>query len=227
MLRRQKKKTEVSPDFGVLTGACGLPKAVGVSGDNYICRKLTKTTYIAAVADGMGTGRVASGCSKFVLESLYQLLRVGFTPLDAIVSMNTALPLNTSSECFSTVDLAVLDLADGLCSIYKAGGAPTVIQRGERAGILKMPALPIGIIEEPDIKYTTFSVERGDRYFLMSDGVTESPPPDNRLDWITRLILEHPGEAPRAISERILWGATTRYGEYERDDMTVVTLEIV
>lgn len=90
-----------------------------------------------------------------------------------------------------------------------------------------MPALPIGIIEEPDIKYTTFAIERGDRYFFMSDGVTESPVPDRHLSWATELILEHPSEPPRTISERLLWGATLRYGQTERDDMTVVTVEIV
>jgi len=227
MLRRQKKNTEPAPNYGVLSGACGLPKAVGVSGDNYICRKLTKTTYIVAVADGMGTGRIASDCSRFVLESLYQLLRVGLTPPDAITSMNAALPLNIPSECFSTVDLAVFDLLKGRCSIYKAGGAPSIVQRGEQAGILKMPALPIGIIEEPDIKYTTFPIEHGDRYFFMSDGVTESPPPDSKLDWAVELIQEHPDEPPRSISERLLWGATIRDGQRERDDMTVITVEIV
>ena len=227
MLGRHKKKTEISPDFGILSGACGLPKSVGVSGDNYICRKLSRSSYVAAVADGMGTGRIASGCSKFVLESLYQLLRVGLSPLDAISSVNAALPLNMTSECFSTVDLAVFDLTGGSCSIYKAGGAPTVIQRGTRAGILKMPALPVGIIEKPDIKYTTFPIEHGDRYFFLTDGITESPPPDNHLTWATELILRYPEESPRAISERILWNATARYGEYERDDMTVVTLQVV
>ena len=86
---------------------------------------------------------------------------------------------------------------------------------------------PIGIIEEPDIKYTTFPIEHGDRYFFMSDGVTESPPPDSRLNWAVELILEHPEEPPRSMSERLLWGATIRYGQQERDDMTVITVEIV
>ena len=90
-----------------------------------------------------------------------------------------------------------------------------------------MPALPVGIIEKPDIKYTTFPIEHGDRYFFLTDGITESPPPDNHLTWATELILRYPEESPRAISERILWNATARYGEYERDDMTVVTLQVV
>lgn len=254
MLQKQKKKSElarsavhagspglkffsrirkggVSPDavpaFGVISGACGLPKSVGISGDSHICRKLTKTTYITAIADGMGTGRRAAECSRFVLENLYQLLRVGITPLDALKSVNSAVPLSISSECFSTVDLAVFDLSAGACNIYKAGGAPTIIQRGGEAGILKMPALPIGIIEEPDIKYTTFSIERGDRYFFLSDGVTESPEPDRHLEWAVSLILEHPGEPPRSVSERLLRSAVLRYGQAERDDMTVVAVEIV
>ncbi len=227
MLGRHKKKTEPLPEFGILSGSCGLPKSVGVSGDNYICRRLSPSSYVAAIADGMGTGRTASGCSRFVLESLYQLLRVGLPPLDAIASVNAALPLNMTSECFSTVDLAVFDLAGGMCSIYKAGGAPTVIQRGNRAGILKMPALPIGIIEEEDTRYAAFSIEHGDRFFLLTDGVTESPPADHHLGWITSLILQYPDESPRAISERLLRNASVRYGEYERDDMTVIALQII
>lgn len=45
--------SEAAPAFGILSGACGLPKAVGISGDNHICRKLTRSTYVVAVADGM------------------------------------------------------------------------------------------------------------------------------------------------------------------------------
>lgn len=225
--RKKISAQEPEPVFGLISGACGLPKAVGISGDSYIFRKLTNTLYMAAVADGMGTGRAASDCSRFVLENLYQLLRVGRSPLEAVVSVNTAIPFSISSECFSTVDMAVFDLEKGICSIYKAGGAPSFIQRGEQAGILKMPALPIGIIEEPDIKYTTFAMEHGDRYFFMSDGVTEAPPADPRLSWAEEIILEHSAEPPRAISERLLRGAALRYGQSERDDMTVVAIEVI
>ena len=94
-------------------------------------------------------------------------------------------------------------------------------------GIIKLPSLPIGILDSPYFKKISFEIEHGDRFFFMSDGVSESIPPDDSLEWACDLIAEYPGEKPRSMAERLIWGSTIRYGQNERDDMTVISAEII
>lgn len=219
--------TERQPAYGVLTGASGLPKNIGISGDNYMCRRLPGSRFAVAIADGMGTGREASECSSFLLDSLYQLLKVGIDHDSIMSTLNKALRLRSSEENFSTLDLAVLDLNNGICRIYKSGAAPTIVERRGMTGIIKLPCTPLGILERPTCRHISFEVEHGDRYFFMTDGVSEAIPPDDELSWARSLVLEHPDDKPRLVAERLIWGATLRYGQEERDDMTVVGLEIL
>ncbi len=227
MLFRRNTVTDKQPKYGIISGASGLPKNIGISGDSYMCRKLSGNRYIIALADGMGTGQEASECSRFVLESLYQLLRVGLDYETIISSLNAAVPMHVTSEYFSTLDMAIFDLDEGVCHLYKAGAAPTIVQRGVNTGIIRLPSLPIGILDKPDFKKLSFEIERGDRLFFMSDGVSEAIPPDDSLKWARTLIADHPEDKPRTISERLIWGSTLRYGQSERDDMTVVSAEIL
>lgn len=227
MLFKRNILTEKPPVYGVITGASGLPKNIGISGDNYMCRRLPGARFVLAVADGMGTGREASECSSFLLDSLYHLLRAGIDYDSLMTTLNKALRLRSSDESFSTLDLAILDLNNGICRIFKSGAAPTLVERRGMTGIIKLPCTPLGILERPVCRHITFEIEHGDRYFFMTDGVSEAIPPDDNLYWARDLILGAPGEKPRLIAERLIWGATLRYGQEERDDMTVVGLEIL
>lgn len=227
MLFRRNISTDKQPRYGIISGASGMPKQLGISGDSYMCRRLSGNRYIIALADGMGTGQEASECSRFVLDSLYQLLRVGLDYETIIGSLNAAVPMNINSESFSTLDMAIFNLDEGICHLYKAGAAPTIIQRGEETGIIRLPSLPIGILDKPDFKKLSFEIERGDRLFFMSDGVSEAAPPDDNLAWARTLITDYPNEKPRSMSERLIWGSTIRYGQNERDDMTVISAEII
>ena len=213
--------------YNVLTGASGLPKTIGVSGDSYMCRKLPGARFAVAVADGMGTGTTAAECSSFLLDSLYQLLRVGLDYDTILQTLNSAVAVHCEEENFSTLDLAVFDLNAGICHMYKSGAAPTIVERGGEAGLIRLPCTPLGILDHPIYRHISFQFEHGDRYFFMTDGVSEAIPPDDTLSWACRLVLENPEERPRLMAERLIWGASMRYGQAERDDMTVVGLEII
>lgn len=227
MLSFLRNRTAKPPEFSILSGASGLPKTIGVSGDSYICRKLPQNRYVIALADGMGTGPKASRCSRFVLDSLYQLLRVGLTCEEAISTLNTAIPSEMREEYFTTLDMAIFDFEKGICDMYKSGAAPTIIQRKDDIGTVKLPSMPIGILDSVDCRTFSFEIQHGDRLFFMSDGVSEAIPPDDSLSWAYRLIRDNPEDTPRSMAERLIWGATLRYGQAERDDMTVISAEII
>lgn len=227
MFFKRKLLPEKPTLFGVITGASGLPKNIGVSGDSYMCRRLPGARFAVAVADGMGTGARAAECSSFTLDSLYHLLRVGLDYDTILRSLNEAITVHAQEESFSTLDLAIFDLNEGICHMYKSGAAPTIVERRGETGLIRLPCAPMGILDRPTYRHISFEFEHGDRYFFMTDGVSEAIPPDDSLSWACRLLLEYPDERPRPMAERIIWGATLRYGQEERDDMTVVGLEII
>ena len=68
MFFKRKLLPEKPTLFGVITGASGLPKNIGVSGDSYMCRRLPGARFAVAVADGMGTGARAGAMSRRALE---------------------------------------------------------------------------------------------------------------------------------------------------------------
>lgn len=227
MFFKRKVIPEKQPVYGVLSGASGLPKNIGVSGDSYMCRRLPGARYAVAVADGMGTGPHAAECSSFMLDSLYQLLKVGLDYDSILTTLNSAVTIRSGDESFSTLDLAVFDLNEGICRMYKSGAAPTIVEREGHTGLIKLPCIPLGILDRPAYRQISFNIEHGDRYFFMTDGVSEAIPPDDSLSWARRLILDYPDDKPRLIAERLIWGATLRYGQAERDDMTVVSIQIL
>jgi stage II sporulation protein E len=227
MLFKRNSFPDKPASYGVLAGASGLPKTVGISGDSYMCRKLPNARYTVAIADGMGTGIHAAECSSFMLDSLYQLLKVGIDHNTVMQTLNHAVTVHNTDESFSTLDLAVFDLNEGICHMYKSGAAPTIVDRHGEIGIIKLPSVPLGILDRPTYRHISFKIEHGDRYFFMTDGVSEAIPPDDDLSWACSIVQEHPEDKPRLVAERLIWGATLRYGQSERDDMTVVGLEIL
>ena len=227
MISLRRNKTEKQPDFGIISGASGLPKNIGISGDSYICRKLPQNRYVIAIADGMGAGPEAARCSRFVLDSLYQLLRVGLDGQSIATSLNAAIPSHMHDEYFTTLDMAVFDFNEGMCHMFKSGAAPTIIQRNDDIGVIRLPSMPLGIMDRADCRSISFEIQHGDRFFFMSDGVSEAIPADDELSWAFRLIRDNPEDTPRSMAERLIWGATLRYGQAERDDMTVVSAEII
>ncbi len=227
MLSFRRNRAVKQPEFGIISGASGLPKHIGISGDSYISRKLPHNKYVIAIADGMGTGETAARCSAFVLDSLYQLLRVGLDGKTAMKSLNAAIPSQMEDECFTTLDMAIFDFDSGMCHMYKSGAAPTIIQRNSDIGSIRLPSMPLGILDRTECRTFSFEIQHGDRLFFMSDGVSEAIPPDDSLSWACRIIQDNPEDSPRSMAERLIWGATLRYGQEERDDMTVVSAEIL
>ena len=208
MISLRRTKAAKQPDFGIISGASGLPKNIGISGDSYICRRLPNNRYVIAIADGMGTGPEAARCSRFVLDSLYQLLRVGLDGKNVMTSLNAAIPTQMADEYFATLDMAIFDFNTGMCHMYKSGAAPTIIQRKDEIGTIRLPSMPLGILDKADCRTVSFEIQHGDRFFFMSDGVSEAVPPDDELTWACRLILDNPQDTPRALAERLVWGAT-------------------
>lgn len=217
------------PLTDIMAGAAGIPRSAGVSGDNYICRYISEHIYAAALSDGMGTGRRASECSRFLLTSLFRILKQKRDAAQVLDILNSACLSYFTDEYFATLDFAVFNLEEGICSIYKCGAAPAIIGRGAASGIISLPSLPLGIFEKPLWRSVSFEVEHGDCLVLISDGVSEAFPENLPLSHALKFISEKPSADPRSISEHIVTSARSYCRKTGRppDDMTAVTIKII
>ena len=124
-------------------------------------------------------------------------------------------------ECSATVDLMELDLLDSRATFYKCGAAPTYVLREGSLIKLRSGTVPLGILQEAEIKKIGFEVSVGDTVVMVSDGITGGK---EECPWLYDMLQKvSPTEAVEVLADRILKRASMEaYG----DDMSVAVIRI-
>ena len=148
------------------------------------------------LCDGMGVGRAAA--------------------VDCTLA--ASLP---EGEAGATIDILTVDLARGICRVYKAGGAPTYFVRSGRVGSLSSETLPVGILDEVRGSETKLDLGAGDVAVMVSDGMLAAGD-----IWIQMELQRVWESTPQNIADTLLDGAKKRRGA-RADDMTVAVMRIV
>ena len=81
--------------------------------------------------------------------------------------------------------------------------------------------MPLGILDGADIEILRRPLAAGDRIFLFSDGISQSP--EDAL-WLSELLSAHGDEQAEVMAERILLAARGRGGP--SDDMTAAIIDV-
>ncbi len=175
------------------------------------------------ISDGMGSGRDAALTSGIGGIFLRKLLRVGGGCEETLHLLNGFLRNRGSGslhECSATVDLVALDLMEGSASFYKSGAAPTYVFR--QGGLLKLRArtVPVGILQEPDIRKIDLHVGSGDLLVMVSDGVKRGK---EECPWLFDLLRSHSETDPDRLADLIV-----KYAKEEGsvDDISTVVIRI-
>lgn len=213
----------IKEKYKIEVGVSGYAKEKNISGDSYICSDLTDGDYIIALSDGMGNGESASRESALTVTSLYNLMKAGFDVELALKTINSLLLVKSTEEIFSTVDLCLFNKVTGKIKLFKIGAAATFIKRGDKVEIIKVAALPMGIVDNIMVNDIEFQTRRGDEIIIVSDGITEADRNDSHMDWIRETIENIRSKDPQTMSDLIINKAVQRYGLKEKDDMTVIT----
>lgn len=221
-----EKTAEEAPRFGIRMGISGYAKDDGISGDSYLCTDYRKDKYMIALSDGMGKGKRAAEESGLTIQSLYQLMKAGFDVDLALKIINSILLVKSTDEIFSTVDLGIVDLNSAKVKLFKIGAAATFIKRGNHVEMIKVSALPMGIIDRIPVDYVEIRLKKGDELIIVSDGITEADRGSQNLEWLRAAIEDIQSKDPQTMSDLILNQAMERYGLKEKDDMTVITARI-
>lgn len=200
----------------VRCGAAGAAKEGSrVSGDSVSVRTVMGRLLLL-ISDGMGSGEAARRESSETVALVGDLLAVGFEAERAMETVNSVLLMSRARETYATVDAALIDLADGECRFIKSASPPSYIVRQGRVYPMAGGALPTGILVDAAPAVHTTTLRRGDRLFLVTDGVSDALG-DELLAHIAALAVE--ADEPQSAAERLLSEACACS---RRDDMTVL-----
>ena len=193
-----------------------------VSGDNFAFWQGECGQVVMSLADGMGTGVEACQESEKVIELLEQFLDAGFSQDTAMRMINSSMILQDNMRIFSTIDLCMVDLYNGRCSMIKAGACATYLKRGEELEVISCGALPAGMLQTADYETSERQLLSGDTIVMMTDGVADALQEEQMEELICRVQTDNAREYARRLLEQIL---IRRQFEI-RDDMTVLVGQV-
>lgn len=210
-------------NFYMLTGAAGQPGyGQAASGDNFSVLNGSHGQVILGISDGMGTGIRASRESQTVIELLEQFLDAGFAAETAVRMINSAMVLQRGMQQFSTLDICGVNLYTGQCEFLKIGAATTFIRRSTGVETITSTSLPVGIFREVDFERTGRRLEHGDMIVMVSDGVLDALPVENRMDLMKYLISQIHSDNPAEFADLLLKQVLSFSNEMPADDMTIL-----
>lgn len=223
-----RKETEVFhfvPDtrFQICCGIARLTKSGElVSGDNYAFLEKDTGKVVMSLADGMGSGVGACRESERVIELLEQFLEAGFPQETAVRMINSCMLLQNSRQMFSSIDLCMIDLYNATCDLIKSGAAATFIKRGNEIEVLHAKTFPAGMLQQSDYESMHRKLQSGSTVIMMTDGVLEALPEEDRERKMAELIVRCASRNAREYAQRLLERAYMLQQMQAKDDMTVL-----
>ena len=176
--------------------------------------------YVFTITDGMGSGTKAARQSVKAVRVMENLAKNGLEQEDILKVLNRNL-LESSEESVLGVDVASVDLKSGICDLFKAGAAPTYVLRNGIVYEIGSETLPVGMLDEADVKHERCALIDKDYLILISDGVLGK---DKK--WLSEYLNRIP--TPRdcvSLADGILREAK-KSGRNRIDDVTVLAVQI-
>ncbi len=198
-----------------------------VSGDSSIQIKLKDGKYLLALSDGMGSGPNARKSSQIAVKMLGRLLSNGFDKETSIELINNTILVDTQSETYATLDVAILDLYDGNVEYIKNGAAPTFIKNRKNVDIIKSIALPTGILNKVDLVVFDRDIEDNDIIVMCTDGIIDSNKEyTNKELWVKGILENIETENVQKIADIIMKEAIDNNYGRAQDDMSIIVVKI-
>ncbi|MBQ8730070.1 MAG: SpoIIE family protein phosphatase [Lachnospiraceae bacterium] len=216
-----------APKFKALQGIARVnKKGNDVSGDSFSFSNLDSGHMVLSLVDGMGCGAMANRESAIVIELLEQFLEAGFSEKTAIGLINSAFSINDYIGKPVTIDMSVVDLYTGMCNCIKLGAASTFIKRNSWVEIIKSTTFPIGVLSQVDFDNSVKKLYDGDYIIMVSDGVLDAIPFEEKELYMMDLISSLNIRKPEGLAKAILDEALSYTNMRAMDDMTVLVAGI-
>lgn len=219
LTRQEAGDAPARPRYVCRTALATRPKkGEALCGDEAACFAVGDRTYLL-LSDGMGSGDSAHHEAAMTVRLLRQFLTAGIHAAPALKTLNTALMLRCQGGAgFTTIDLACMDSASGVVTLYKYGAAPSYLKKSGTVTRLAGSALPAGLESaDRDPQPQRLTLSPGHWLVLVSDGVT-----GDSDEWLQDLLAGWDGTSPRQLVSLILREAEDRW--HGDDDCAVLAL---
>ena len=217
-------------DFGAGRAALMLRPSGHVGGDlvgSFVINAARIVVYSVdvsghGVASAMMTARLAgllSGASpdqNIALKLAADGGRDAWPPSVVAARLNRMMLEELQVDQYFTLGYAEIDLETGRVILVQAGHPHPLLIRADGAiERLGDGGLPIGLIENAEYPQTSFTLQIGDRLFLVSDGVTECPNPAGEelgSEGLIKMLHHNSMLRSQDLLEALLWDLNTYAG---------------
>ncbi|MDR2899261.1 MAG: stage II sporulation protein E, partial [Clostridiales bacterium] len=211
----------------VVSGAASVKKDNShVSGDSHSVVEVNDSCVVLALSDGMGSGSNARSESQAAIELLESFLAAGFSKEMAVQMINSVLVLKSGDDSFSTMDICSINLHTGMADFVKIGAVSTFIKRGQNVSCILSDSLPLGVINDADIRSTQKKLKDGDLIIMVTDGVTDASGTYGGKSWVVGALCEFEGSNPQDVADYIIKKAVKMSKGSVKDDMTVLCARV-
>lgn len=214
---------KTAPKYDIVFGTSAITKSSSTtSGDCYSILRIENDKILMALCDGMGSGEKAETCSRVAISLVENFYKAGFDNELILSSVNKFLSLG-KEDIFSCLDLAVIDLKQGVCDLIKLGATIGHIKHSSTTEKIKCEALPLGIISNAQPTIQKKVLISGDMIVLCTDGINDSFSDENEFcDFINNINSLNPQE----VADQILNKALDNNQGVALDDMTVIVAKV-
>lgn len=155
----------------------------------------------------------------------------GLTPDAILTKVNDDISLDNPSMMFVTLFLGILDVTSGELVYSNGGHNPPYVMRGDGriATLESTKGIALGVVEGAEFQSRTIALDRGDRLFLYTDGITEAV--SRQSEFFTEIRLEKGLALLKGLPlEELIAGImkeveTFALGAPQADDITIMALE--
>ncbi|MBP5609472.1 MAG: serine/threonine-protein phosphatase [Lachnospiraceae bacterium] len=221
------------PGRGEFDVFASMRPAKEVGGDFYDFFLIDDDHLGLVMADVSGKGVPASLLMMVAKSIIKNSLQAGASPAECLGRANRQLLERGDIEMFVTVWLAVLDIRTGEGIAANAGHEhPGLITAGEGAVLVEYKhSPPVAVVEDIPFSEHEFRLNKGDKLFVYTDGVTEAMNDRSELFGEERLVevLRENGKCSPDELVRKTDKAITDFtqGAEQSDDITMLCLEYI
>lgn len=212
-----------APMFDCVFGLSCKPRSNGtISGDSHSIERLDGDKFMFAICDGMGSGEKAGEKSQTAIGLVENFYKAGFDNDIILSSVNKLLNLE-KDDMFSTIDVCVIDLKNGIADFVKMGSASSYIRGIDECKIVESGALPIGVLQDAKALTKKIVLNEKDMVVICSDGINDTFGSDSEMkDFLLTIKTANPQEFADAVLEKAL----ANNNGYAVDDMTCIVVKI-
>ena len=153
-----------------------------VGGDFYDFFPVDENHFAFVMADVSGKGITAALYMMSAKTAIKNMLQAGYSLPEAIAKANKALCDNHARGMFVTAFVGILDLTSGKVTYINAGHCPPLRKTSKGYAYVDVVRnLVVGITASYKYEVGEFTLQKNDRLFLYTDGVTEAQTRDEKL----------------------------------------------